>query len=222
MENFKISGLPLLQETFANIEKLMPEMTAENQIKIQKISSLLQGRFEADFCRKVFNIVQAEYRILPGRNRALLESRIMIHFNSRLTTEEASKILNIIVFNLEEISDENDILAIQAQANMGLGSEASTGDEIENSSGRFGFDVNNPIPVNGIDMIDDYFSKLRLITGESISFKRIGSVGSEKLPFPVDKYEINNSENQPIAILFVYAYQGGKSAKAPEGFRLIV
>ncbi|NTW26539.1 MAG: hypothetical protein HGA37_17715, partial [Lentimicrobium sp.] len=212
---------PLLQETFANIEKLMPEVTAENQVKIQKISSLLQGRFEADYCRKVFNIVQAEYKILPGRNRVLLESRIMIHFNGQLTADEASKILNIIVFNLEEISDEHDILAGQVQANMGLGSGVSTGDEIENGSGRFGFDVNNPIPVNGIDMIDDYFSKLRLITGESISFKRLGSVSAENLPFPVDKYEINNTENQIIAILFVYAYHGSKSAKAPEGFRLI-
>ncbi len=220
MDNFNKTVSPLLQETFANLEKLMPEIAEENQVKIQKISNLLQGRFEADYCRKVFNIVQAEYKILPGRNRAQLESRIMIHFKEQLTAEEARKILNIIVFNMGEISDETDILATQVQANMGLGSGVATGDEIENGSGKFGYDENNPIPVNGIDMIDDYFNKLRLITGESISYNRLGSVSAEKLPFPVDKYEIYNSEHLAIAILFVYAYHGSKSGKAPEGFRL--
>lgn len=221
MENINNSDITLLKQTFSNLEKLMPQVAGADQEKIEKICQIVRDRFDADYCKRVYNIIHAEYKILPNRNREMLESRIGIHFNGQVTSDEATRILNVILFNLEEVSEETDFLAKQIQASMGMGQNASADDEVENPEGKFGFTETNPIPVNGIDMIDDYFSKLRLITGELISYSRKGSVIAPNLPHPVDMYHIFNSESDHIATLYIYAYHGKKSDKAPEGFKLI-
>jgi len=221
MDSNNIINMNLLHATFSNLEKTMQNRNDGDNQKIGKIATLIKDRFNVEFCRRVYIIINAEYKILPNRNRGMLESRIRIHFNNQVSAEEAGKILNIIVFNHEEISEEEDFLAKQVHANMGLSDEPDMGDEIENPSGKFGFDITNPIPVNGIDMIDDYFSKLRLITGELIAYSRTGSLVAENLPFPVDMYKIFNSERVQIATLYIYAYHGHMSGKAPDGFRLV-
>ena len=221
MDNNNIVDTELLKTTFANLGKTQQSRIEEDEEKIGKIGALLSGRFDADHCRRVYIIVNAEYKILPGRNRAMLESRIRAHFNEQVSDEEISKILNIIVFNLEEVSEETDFLAKQVHANMGLGGETAQGDEVEQPSGEYGYSPTNPIPVSDIDRIDDYFSKLKLVTGESITLNRLGSLAAENLEFPVDKYEIFNSEKQLVATLYVYAYHGSNTRKAPRGFRLV-
>ncbi len=220
MENTADKAYRILQETFTNIESMMPAQAAAAREKSHRIALMLEGRFTEEQCRRMVNIVFATYSILPGRNRPLLEKRIMQHFEDKISETEAGKILNIIVFNTEDIADENDVLSQMIQANSGLGADAATGDEVGNASGQFGFDPTNPIPVNGIDMIDDYFSKLKLVTGELISYTRKGSMLTGNLPNPVDVYQIFNAESENIATLYVYAYHGRMSGKAPQGFRL--
>lgn len=222
MENTTDNNLTLLQETFDTLEAIMPATAAETREKSNRIARILEGRLTPQQCRKVCNLVYATYKILPDRNRQVLESRVRLYCEDRISEDEASKILNIIVFNTETLTDETDILSGMIQANSGLGINAGTGDEVENASGEFGLDPTNPIPVNGIDMIDDYFSKLKLVTGELISYTRKGSILAENLPNPVDVYQIYNAESENIATLYVYAYHGRMSGKAPQGFRLRV
>jgi hypothetical protein len=221
MDNNNIVDIELLKTTFENLGKTQQRRIEDDEEKIGKIGVLLSGRFDADHCRRVYIIVNAEYKILPGRNREMLESRIKAHFNNQISDQEVSKILNIIVFNLEEVSEETDFLAKQVHANMGLGGDTAQGDEVENPAGEFGYSVTNPIPVSGIDRIDDYFTTLKRITGESITYNRLGSLAAENLEFPVDKYEIFDSEKQFVATLYVYAYHGCMTGKAPRGFRLV-
>lgn len=221
MENNTENTYALLQETFRTLEALMPQKTAEAREKSRKIINLLENRFSEEHCLKALNIVSATYKIIPERSRALLESRILMHFDDKISRDEASKVLNIIVFNTEVIADESDILSGMIQANSGLGVNTASGDEVNQAEGQFGYDLTNPIPVNGIDRIDDYFRKLKLITGENITYSRKGSVYAGNLPAPVDVYIICNAEGESLATLYVYAYHGQMTKKAPDGFMLI-
>ena len=220
MEN-NIVDKDLLKGTFQKIESLMPTVSGPYREKAEKISHLLQGRYDAEYCWQVCVIIHASYKIMQNRSREALESRIGIFFDNSLTDEEVSSVLNIVVFDLETLADESDTISRQIQANMGLGADNAQGEEVENATGRFGFDATNPIPLNGIDRINDYFRRLRFINGERVVFERRGSVGAENLPFPVDKYIVGTQDNPESDILFVYAYHGNLANKAPEGFRLL-
>ncbi|MFN3557318.1 MAG: hypothetical protein ACK4VN_15265 [Bacteroidales bacterium] len=209
----------LLEETFRKMQQSFPERFEEYQQKVDKVAALLEGRFDREHCWRALNIIKAQYDVLPDRDKAGMAQRISIHFNHDITEEEAIKILNILVFNTENFSKATDFLAEMVAANSGLASDAPQ--EHENEKGRFGYDLTHPIGVNGIDRINAYFSRLRLLTGESIVWERRGSVISEDLPFPVDQYEIFNSDGQSIAHLFVYAYHGKMSERAPQGFKWV-
>jgi hypothetical protein len=220
MENNRVDK-DILKGTFQKIESLMPSVSGPYREKAGKISNLLQGRYDTEFCWQVCVIIHASYKIMQNRSREMLESKISIFFNNSLTDEEVSSVLNIVVFDLENLAEETDIISRQIQASMGLGEVSAKGEEVENAKGRFGLDATNPIPLNGIDRINDYFRRLRFINGERVVFERSGSVGAENLPFPVDKYIIGTQDNPESDILFVYAYHGNLANKAPEGFRLL-
>lgn len=220
MEN-NIVDKDLLKDTFQKIESLMPSVLGSYREKAGKISNLLQGRFDTEYCWQVCVIIHASYKIMQNRSREMLESKIRIFFDNSLTDEEVSAVLNIVVFDLETLSKETDLISQQMQANMGLGDVSAKGEEVENATGRFGLDATNPIPLNGIDRINDYFRRLRFINGERVLFERLGSVGAENLPFPVDKYLIGTQENPESDVFYVYAYHGNMANKAPEGFRLL-
>lgn len=211
----------LLSKTFTTLETMYPGVLEPYRQKSEKIAAMLRERFDEDFCHKACILLHSAYKILPGRNRELLLEKVNIVFARQLSEEEASRILNIIVFNQEVIDEEADFLAAQMKANMGMGDAENSGDEVETAAGRFGYDVTNPIPLNGTDMIKNYFRNLRFITGESVVYQRQGSVAAENLPFPVDKYVVGTNEQPEQAVLYVYAYHSAMSAKAPEGFRLI-
>lgn len=211
----------LLKQTFEILDRTSGEIHADNDEKKARIYDLLKDRFDRNHCDRAFNILHAQYRILPDRSPAALKARIKILFNDEVSDEEASRLLNIAVFNRDELSQDTDFLADMHKANMGLGEDSTNKNEVEHAAGKFGFDPGNPIPVNGIDMIDSYFRKLRLITGESVTAKRQGSVQAEHLPYPVDKYAIFTTEDTQVATIYVYAYHGGMSDKAPEGFKLL-
>lgn len=210
----------LLQNVFSKLEAKAGHWKDDDKKKIEAIYHVLEKQYEIEYCKKVYQIVNAEYKIIPERTREMLEGRISIHFNQQIPKEIAAKILNIIVFGYEEVSEEKDFLAKQAKGYSGFAESKTITNEVENAVGKFGYDVTNPIPINGIDMIDDYFARLTLITGESITKNRVGSTNAENLEFPVDIYEIFNTCNEKITTLFVYAYHGNMSNKAPEGFKL--
>lgn len=219
MENTTINQ-EFLQTIFAKMHSSNPHLFRENMEKVSKIHELVNDRFNLEQCERNFNIVNARYKMLPNRDKSAFLSITNLLFNNQLSGAETEKILNIIVFNLETMDEETDFLAGMAKANMGMDEGLSMSDEIDNPMGRFGYDPGNPIPVNGINMINSYFKRLRLITGESVSFTREGSTHAENLKWPVDKYKIFSSENTPIATLYVYAYHGSMSDQAPEGFKL--
>jgi hypothetical protein len=220
MQN-NIINKDLLKVTFQKIENLMPTVSSPYTEKAGKIHQLLQGRFDMVFCWQVCVIIHASYKITKDRSREALESKVRTFFDESLSDDEVSSVLNIIVFDIEKLSEETDIISRQIRASMGLGSDVGKGEEVENPTGRFGLDATNPVPLNGIDIINDYFRRLRFVNGERVLFERQGSVNAQNLPFPVDKYIIGTTENPESGVLYVYVYHGTMANKAPEGFRLI-
>lgn len=222
MENKQIVNMELLQQTFAHLDELGGGANVPDPEKIEGIYSLLDGQFEKPLIQKKVNMIEAVYRIIPNRNIEKLVDRVKLIFDNQIG-EEAKEVLSWVVFGTQdalEAGNEDDLLTKQIRLNHGLAGQATLGDEVEGASGKFGFDRTNPIPINGIDNINNYFDKLKLITGESITYKRLRSEASVGLPFLLDQYEVYNLAHKAIARLYIYAYHGENSGKAPDGFEL--
>lgn len=87
----------------------------------------------------------------------------------------------------------------------------------------YGFTVDNPIEVKGIDAEYMYLDNLGFADGSPIYYKRSGAWSGSK-PRPVDKFEIYRSEEEknengePVASLFIYGYGSSCSISTPKGF----
>lgn len=105
--------------------------------------------------------------------------------------------------------------------------QASTNDEIPGGIGRFGLDVTNPIPINGVFSIPSYLQRLILNDGRQITWDRKGAVSAENIQKPIDVYAIYAKRRNNffrlgpkfICSLYISAYHKKNSEKAPEGFK---
>lgn len=86
------------------------------------------------------------------------------------------------------------------------------------TSGEFGYDATNPIPVNGVPANGYYLSKLNTNDGKTIKWDRIGSITVDTLESPVDCYSISDETGSPICTLHLYPYVCRTSNIAPKGF----
>ena len=209
--------LNLLKETFKHLELTYKQWQDYDKERISDIYQFLQEKYSVEFIRNAYTLIKAEYAILQERNLMELIQRVQLQFHNEIDQETAGNILSILIFGTTDIT-EDDLISQQIRMTHGLGNNSEMGSEVENAMGKFGYDIGNPIPLQGIDKINDYFVKLKLNTGESITKNRIGSFKAENLPYPVDKYEILNIKKEVVAHLFVYAYHGSNSLKVPEGF----
>jgi len=80
--------------------------------------------------------------------------------------------------------------------------------------GAFGYNVKNPIPVNGPIGQLAYLSKLVTMTGERILFHRVGAVNE------VDVFEAVTFSGSEWFLLFLDLYHPRKSRLAPDGFQI--
>ena len=109
-------------------------------------------------------------------------------------------------------------------------------DEDPKGIGEFGLVKTNPIPVNGVDNIPYYLSKLK-IDGKTTSSVRTcdgdnSKIGSDKSSIGgieaathadninghIDVYNIFDSENKKYAKIYLNAYSLRTSKKYPKGF----
>ena len=92
-------------------------------------------------------------------------------------------------------------------------------DEIPQGTGKFGLELTNPIPINGIPSNEEYLKKLILNNGSKIRWRREGSLRISNISMPIDKYEIFDLEGNTVCFLFLSPYHLKTSEKIPEGFR---
>lgn len=91
-------------------------------------------------------------------------------------------------------------------------------DRIPSATGRFGHDIHNPIPVNGVGGEIVYLNTLRARTGVGVFFHRIGSVRTPSYPNPIDNYEVVGVDASQWARLYFTMYHPRRSREVPTGF----
>lgn len=121
----------------------------------------------------------------------------------------------------EEVDNIQRIMEDETYQNTFLPSEllarvtATNGvDKWDDGSGEFGFDANNPIPVNGPLGAITYLSCLKTESGERLLFQRVG--GSND----VEAYEAVTYSGDEWFVFFLDIYHPRKSHLLPEGFEL--
>lgn len=100
-------------------------------------------------------------------------------------------------------------------------SQACKQNEISQGFGDYGLKKTNPIPVFGVPENENYLSKLRLLNGEKIRWRRIGSLFADNIEKPIDEYEIFNLKGDTLSLLYISPYHWKTSQKAPSGFKIV-
>lgn len=93
-------------------------------------------------------------------------------------------------------------------------------DTTENSSGRFGYDKTNPIPVFMQDGEINYLARLMCECGKPFVFHRNCSCGPGPDGDIVDKYELVCMKRVHQITLYMDMYHFGSSTLVPEGLKL--
>ncbi|MCL2072656.1 MAG: hypothetical protein FWH18_01945 [Marinilabiliaceae bacterium] len=99
--------------------------------------------------------------------------------------------------------------------------QATNEDEISDTSGEFGLEPTNPVPVFGVPNNDVYLGRLRTLNGMPIYWDRVGCIELETIFQPVDNYDIYDAKKNKIANIYISSYHLSISKKAPKGFILI-
>lgn len=110
-----------------------------------------------------------------------------------------------------------------------LANQGTDKDEIPEGTGRFGYDVTNPIPTHMIEGSESYLNRLYMSDeGDGFEFEfeweRMGSTLAPNIKNPIDVYEIliKMDENPMETItLYINPYHKKTSTKAPDGFKLL-
>jgi|GEM_PF-3063516 len=96
--------------------------------------------------------------------------------------------------------------------------QATDQDEIPGTSGKFGLEPSNPIPIHGVPNAKIYLESLLLENGEIVDFERIGSVVHLMINLPIDEYQLYDYSGKKISKLYISPYHKRCSVKIPEGF----
>lgn len=117
----------------------------------------------------------------------------------------------------KQCESSNLIALMGALANNGTDQ-----DMIPGASGQFGLTVTNPIPTRTPMGSKVYLDRLRTVSGEEISWSRVGSTGAGSSRWPIDMYTTSTREGgHPVGTLFVSPYHKRNSGLAPNGFKLV-
>lgn len=101
---------------------------------------------------------------------------------------------------------------------MGNIDDGAITDVVPGAYGEYGLCATNPIPVRGIPAADVYLQRLRLPSGEKITYRRLGSTGAPNIKEPVDVYVIKSEDGREIGSIYISPYQSIISEKTPKGF----
>jgi len=93
-------------------------------------------------------------------------------------------------------------------------------DEIPDGKGKFGYSMNNPIPINTPLETRSYLCRLRTLDGEKVRYFKLGSFSSEVSLHQVESYKIKGKKGEDLAVLYLSTFQKKTSEKAPKGFKL--
>lgn len=93
-------------------------------------------------------------------------------------------------------------------------------DSVDGSSGRFGYDASNPIPVGGRTEREKYLAGLHCPCGEAFQYRRIGSFGTGPDGHVVDGYFLSCCKGSHQIKLYFDIYHRGTTSLIPNDLTL--
>lgn len=100
--------------------------------------------------------------------------------------------------------------------------QATVTDEIYGTTGEFGLEPSNPVPVYGVPSNEVYLRRLRTLDDMPIKWDRVGSMKCNGIYKLIDKYNICDSKGNKIANIYISPYHLHTSLKAPKGFKIVI
>lgn len=192
-------------------------------VQIDKYASLDTKKWGAEMARRL------DYEAVPAKKK---RSQIMFGCSQivsvpRHVAEECVRRGLVMVSNddngtdLDAESGSPSVFAMTRLARMSTeaAQKGTDRDEVPGGMGEFGYDLQNPIPVNGIAESKIYLSRLRW-NGRPVTWKRIGSFGADNVEMPIDGYSVVAESGTVIATLYVSPYHRKMSGLVPNGFTL--
>jgi len=85
----------------------------------------------------------------------------------------------------------------------------------------FGFSANTPIPASSIPTSKRYLGFLATPDFQRITYKRVASFDSTATTHPVDGYDLFDKDGRLICRVFINAYAGKDTERAPEGLQYL-
>ena len=112
---------------------------------------------------------------------------------------------------------------MEAMINEAKEREGTTEEVLSQGQGEFGFSPNNPIPFSSVGASRKYLERLVFTQPGSSEYRwvRSGSVRSEIVSTPVDKYDLLDREEMIIKTIYIWSYNKVDSERAPAGFGLM-
>lgn len=131
----------------------------------------------------------------------------------------ASKQIERMMPSIKNLDSDTRAKIIQeGLAAMGNNPDGCKSDEMPNGYGEFGLTVTNPVPVRGTAANEIYLESLKHTSGTSLKWTRIGSTGAPNIEYPIDYYDITDTDGNSLATIYISPYQDTISRKAPKGF----
>ncbi len=108
-------------------------------------------------------------------------------------------------------------------ANEARKREGTFEEELPQGHGEFGLSPDNPVPFSSIVACREYLENLVLTRPGSSTYRwmRSGSVRSEIVGTPVDKYDLVDIDKFIVETIYIWCYNKVDSKKVPEGFGLM-
>lgn len=97
--------------------------------------------------------------------------------------------------------------------------DGTNSDVLPGSTGEFGWEITNPIPLQSIPASYVYLENLRFTDGMKVIYNRKGSVESDISTHPMDVYQITHPDGTVVGDLYISPYHKRNSNLKPKGLK---
>lgn len=189
--------------------------------KRQEIERLTEGILADEKAFSFYQETTKRFKKFPHQTSGFHIQAIEKASIEKISQRMARNIYYLIVHDsMVEKGIQSDYL-LWIKTELGLRPEGGFADELSYGFGRFGREVTNPIPVQGIVSEVSYLNRLVDQSGKSYSWKKVGKTKTPHLNHFIDVFEGVVRDGDRKLRLHLYPLHRKTSRKAPEGFQLL-
>lgn len=217
----KRGGNNPLADTMSQLNKqILPGGQAELKKVLDDLESMTNHECPREVLQRIFLYQSTLFTVSNDKSKSRIVGGTMRHKAFTVSSRVANVVYDYVLqrFAIQNYGIADETLLKMLNASFGNVEMCCTGDVINGASGPYGRCASNPIPVRGVPMQDDYLSHLRTLSGEKVTWKRLGSGHSDVTEHPIDMYIMYAPSGAEVGKVYVSGYQAITSKTAPEGF----